>query len=120
MAGPGRAGRRCFAELERLEAYRLDLLGSVIGIVGVHRCCRSLSAPPVVWFAIVAALFAVLLGRGPARAGDRADTGLVALLFGDDVRVAPQSRSEAATLVAVLQGDHLRPERRAGGTEWQV
>src|SRR4029453_15131409 len=32
MAGPGELVGRCFRQLPRLDAYRLDLLGSLLGI----------------------------------------------------------------------------------------
>ena len=41
LAGPAEIVGGCFAELDRLEAYRLDLCGSLLGIVAVHRRCRS-------------------------------------------------------------------------------
>jgi hypothetical protein len=36
MAGPGELVGRCFLELPRLDAYRFDLLGSLLGIGAVH------------------------------------------------------------------------------------
>jgi spermidine synthase len=61
-AGPAEIVGACFRDLPRLQAYRFDLIGSLCGIV----CFTILSifdSPPLVWFAIVAALFVVLLGR---------------------------------------------------------
>jgi spermidine synthase len=63
MAGPGELVGACFGQLPRLEAYRLDLLGSLAGIVS-FTALSFLGAPPLVWFGIVALLFVVLLGRG--------------------------------------------------------
>jgi hypothetical protein len=62
MAGPGELVGACFAELERLEAYRTDLLGSLLGIAA-FTALSFLGSPPLVWFSIVAVLFVVLLGR---------------------------------------------------------
>lgn len=62
MAGPGELVGACFAHLPRLEAYRYDLLGSLAGIAGFTGLA-FLDAPPLVWFAIIGALFVVLLGR---------------------------------------------------------
>ena len=62
LAGPGEIVGSCFAQLPRLEAYRLDLLGSLTGIVGFS-ALSFLDAPPLVWFSVVAVLFASLLGR---------------------------------------------------------
>ncbi len=61
MAGPGELVADCFHDLERLDAYRLDLIGSLVGI-GVFTACSFLGAPPLVWFTLVAVLFIVLLG----------------------------------------------------------
>ena len=54
MAGPGEIVGRCFHHLPRLEAYRLDLIGSLTGIAA-FTALSFLSAPPVVWGAIAAA-----------------------------------------------------------------
>ena len=62
MAGPGELVGRCFNALPRLQAYRLDLLGSLAGIT-TFTVLAYLDSPPLVWFSIVAVLFAVLLGR---------------------------------------------------------
>lgn len=62
MAGPGELVGSCFSHLPRLEAYRYDLLGSLAGIAGFTGLA-FLDAPPFVWFAIIGALFVVLLGR---------------------------------------------------------
>ncbi len=61
MAGPGELVADCFKELPRLEAYRLDLLGSLLGITAFTVCSFS-GTPPLVWFGIVSVLFIVLLG----------------------------------------------------------
>jgi hypothetical protein len=51
---------RAFARFPSLEAYRLDLVGSLLGIVGFS-ALSFLRAPPFVWGLIVAATFVVLL-----------------------------------------------------------
>lgn len=61
MAGPGELVADCFKELPRLDAYRLDLLGSLLGIASFTVCSFS-GTPPLVWFGIVSVLFVVLLG----------------------------------------------------------
>jgi spermidine synthase len=63
MAGPGELVADCFSQLPRLDAYRYDLIGSLIGIVGFTVCAFT-GAPPLVWFLLVATLFVVLLAGG--------------------------------------------------------
>jgi hypothetical protein len=50
---------RVFATFEPLEAYRLDILGSLAGIVGFS-LLSFLGAPPVVWGTVTALVFIVL------------------------------------------------------------
>jgi SAM-dependent methyltransferase len=67
MAGPGELVAACFFQLPRLDAYRCDLIGSLIGIAGFTVCAFT-GAPPLVWFLLVATLFVVLLaGAGAGR-----------------------------------------------------
>jgi SAM-dependent methyltransferase len=61
MAGPGELVGRCFSALPRLESYRLDLLGSLAGIVA-FTALSLLRAPSVAWGAVVTVLVVVLLG----------------------------------------------------------
>lgn len=76
LSGPGEIVGSCFGQLARLEAYRLDLLGSLLGIV-VFTALSFLGAPPLVWFSIVGVVFIALLGRPGASVSV---TLLVALL----------------------------------------
>jgi SAM-dependent methyltransferase len=65
MAGPGELVAACFSRLPRLEAYRLDLLGSLLGIAA-FTALSFLRAPSVAWGAVVAVLSVFLLGpRAP-------------------------------------------------------
>jgi tRNA1(Val) A37 N6-methylase TrmN6 len=64
MAGIGQGVARTFAEFEPLEAYRLDILGSIGGIV-VFSALAFLKMPPLAWGLIAAVTFAVLLPRRP-------------------------------------------------------
>jgi hypothetical protein len=66
MAGPGELVAACFSQLPRLDAYRYDLIGSLIGIVGFTVCAFT-GAPPRVWFLLVATLFVVLLAGAVGR-----------------------------------------------------
>ena len=60
IAGPAEIVGRCFADLTPLTAYRWDLIGSLIGIGG-FTVLSFLWAPPVVWGAIVAVAFVLLV-----------------------------------------------------------
>jgi hypothetical protein len=50
---------RTFATFEPLEAYRLDILGSIIGIVAFS-LLSFLGTPPIAWAVVVGACFLVL------------------------------------------------------------
>jgi len=54
---------RTFVQFEALEAYRLDIAGSLCGIA-VFSALSLLWAPPLAWGAVVAILFVLLLHRG--------------------------------------------------------
>ena len=62
MAMIGEGVARKFIRFEPLEAYRLDILGSIAGIVA-FTLLSFLRAPPVVWGVIAVLVFAVLLER---------------------------------------------------------
>ncbi len=64
LLGPAEVVGRCFKELEPLEAYRLDLIGSLAGIVA-FTALSFLHAPSVAWGAVVATGYLLLLGRPP-------------------------------------------------------
>ena len=95
MAGPGEIVGSCFHHLPRLEAYRLDLIGSLIGIVAFTLLSFA-QAPSVVWGAIAATLFAVLFGRPGRGLAIAAAAGLVALLFGETF-LAPVKSGESVS-----------------------
>ena len=60
---------RVFHEFDALEAYRLDILGSIAGIV-VFSILSFLSAPPLAWGLVVTLLFVLTVDRAaPARGG---------------------------------------------------
>jgi SAM-dependent methyltransferase len=84
LAGPGELVGACFRVLPRLEAYRLDLLGSLLGIAAFTGLA-FLDAPPLVWFVIVALLYIVLLGR-PAVSVTVTLLVAIVLLFGYPLR----------------------------------
>ena len=95
MAGPGEIVGSCFHHLPRLEAYRLDLIGSLIGIVA-FTVLSFAQAPSVVWGAIVAVLYTILLGRPGRALAIAAAAGLVALLAGETF-IAPDTAGESVS-----------------------
>lgn len=60
LMGPAELVARCFPELQRLEAYRYDLIGSLTGITA-FTLLSFLSAPPLAWGVLAAAAYVVLL-----------------------------------------------------------
>ena len=71
---------RTFVKFEPLEAYRLDILGSIAGITAFS-LLSFLHAPPVAWGVIAAILFLMLLPMGAFRPVQIAlVSGLVAML----------------------------------------
>ncbi len=59
--GPAQLVGASFRELAALDAYRLDLFGSLVGIV-TFTSLALLGAPPLLWGALLVALFVALLG----------------------------------------------------------
>ena len=78
--GPAQLVGRSFRELAPLDAYRLDLLGSLAGIVAFTGLAL-LGAPPLVWGLVLVALFIALLGT--ARAVTFSCALLIALFVAD-------------------------------------
>lgn len=70
---------RQFVAFEPLEAYRLDIAGSLLGIIGFS-IVSFLWAPPIVWGVVSVALFVVLLPR--RRPVQLVALGLLLLLLG--------------------------------------
>ncbi|HWX09545.1 MAG TPA: hypothetical protein VNY33_06175, partial [Gaiellaceae bacterium] len=62
LAGIGHAVARLFRQFPPLEAYRLDIIGSLAGIV-LFSGLSFLDAPPVAWGVIAAGGFLALLGK---------------------------------------------------------
>src|SRR5215211_6167797 len=75
---------RTFALFEPLEAYRLDVLGSLTGIV-TFAALSFLRLPPLGWAVVAAIVFAVLLGRRARRWPVAALAVLVLLLGAESV-----------------------------------
>lgn len=59
LAGPAELVGRCFAKLPPLTAYRYDLVGSLLGIVG-FTALSFLQAPSIVWGIIAVVIFTIL------------------------------------------------------------
>src|SRR3954470_4778316 len=64
LTGPGELVGACFRRLDRLEAYRYDLIGSLAGIAA-FTALSFLRAPSVAWGVIVAAATLVLFAPRP-------------------------------------------------------
>ena len=80
MATMGAGVARTFARFEPLEAYRLDIAGSLGGIV-LFSLISFLGAPPVVWGIVVAAALVALYGRSIRPLAAAALATVVALLL---------------------------------------
>ncbi len=63
MAGIGQATARSFASFTPLDAYRLDIFGSLAGIA-LFTVLSFVGLPPIAWGAVVAVLFIFLLAGG--------------------------------------------------------
>jgi hypothetical protein len=61
MSGLGQATARTFTNFEPLDAYRYDIIGSVVGIA-LFSGLSFIGLPPIAWGAVVAVLFVLLLG----------------------------------------------------------
>jgi hypothetical protein len=82
MAGFGQAVSRLFVQFRPLRAYRLDVAGSIAGIV-VFTALSFLGLPPMSWGVIAAAGLAFLVGRRPRWWQWAAIGGVFALLVMD-------------------------------------
>lgn len=84
MAAIAQGVARTFSAFAPLEAYRLDILGSLAGIA-LFSVQSFFGAPPVVWGLIVAAAFFVLYGRSTRLIHFAALAALVVLLGHESV-----------------------------------
>jgi hypothetical protein len=62
MAAIAEGVARTFVRFEALDAYRLDILGSILGIAAFS-ALSFLHAPPLAWGVVAAAIFVGVLGR---------------------------------------------------------
>ena len=87
MMGPGQQLGRALARIpNRLEAYTIDIVGSIVGIV-VFAACSFLELPPTWWFALVMAGFVWFLAPDDRRRGYALALGPALVLV---LSVAPQ------------------------------
>jgi len=84
MGAIGEGVARTFSRFEPLDAYRLDILGSIAGIVAFS-VLSFLQLPPVAWGLVAAAGFALLLGRHMGGWQKVALAGIVVLLGAQSV-----------------------------------
>jgi Spermine/spermidine synthase domain len=82
MATIGEGVARTFIRFRPLDAYRLDILGSIAGIVAFS-LLSFLDAKPVVWAVIVAAVMLLLYGRRTGLMQVVAVVALVMLLWSE-------------------------------------
>jgi SAM-dependent methyltransferase len=81
LAGPGELVAACFHKLPRLEAYRWDLVGSLLGIAS-FTVLSFLRAPSIAWGVVVAVLTLVLLGpKAPVLVRAASGAVIVVLVF---------------------------------------
>ncbi|MEO6711875.1 MAG: hypothetical protein ABIM89_00430 [Mycobacteriales bacterium] len=99
LIGPAEAVGRCFKGMDPLSAYRIDLMGSIVGILA-FTAMSFLRAPSVAWGVIVALAFVALL--------------LPDLRVPGGVRVGPGLGVLAAAFVVLLLG----AESAASGITW--
>jgi SAM-dependent methyltransferase len=85
MAMIGQGVARTFARFEPLEAYRLDLIGSIAGIVAFS-VLSFLGAPPVVWGIIAGLVFLALYRPGVKILQSAGILALVLMLGRESIR----------------------------------
>ena len=64
MAAIGHGVARLFGQLPPIDAYRVDILGSICGVIAFVSL-SFLGAPPIVWGLVAVALYLVVLEGGP-------------------------------------------------------
>ena len=103
MAGFGQAVARLFVNYRPLSAYRLDIAGSIAGIV-VFSVMSFLDAPPVFWGVVAAGGLVVLLGGRSARWWQWTAAAVVVVLLGIESAAPHQVWSPYYKLSAVVAG----------------
>ncbi|MDQ3273635.1 MAG: spermidine synthase [Actinomycetota bacterium] len=118
LAGPGELVADCFKDLPRLDAYRYDLIGSLIG-VAAFTFCSFVGAPPLLWFSVVALLFLVLFGVAGAMVSVPLAVGMVAM-FGFPLTQEDEGIGEDVFWSPYYQVKTFTEDDGTGGTQWQV
>ena len=103
MAGFGQAVARLFVTFRPLSAYRLDIAGSIAGIV-VFSLLSFLDAPPVFWGVVAAGGLILLLGGRSARWWQLAAAAVVVVLLGVESAAPHEVWSPYYKLSAVVAG----------------
>ncbi len=103
MAGFGQAVAQLFVTFRPLRAYRLDIAGSIAGIV-VFSLLSFLHAPPVFWGVVAAGGLVLLLGGRSARWWQLAAAAVVVVLLGIESAAPHQTWSPYYKLSAVVAG----------------
>ncbi len=103
MLGPGQELGRAFTRVrDRLQAYSLNILGSLVGIV-LFAVCSELQLSPVWWFSVVAVVLAYLLWRpGASRLPRAITTGALVLAVATTVWTSGAYRSHGEII-----GQHI-------------
>ncbi len=79
LVGPAVMVAQCFFDLPRLDAYRYDLIGSLIGTV-LFAIMSFFGAPPMVWALVITAVTVALLPMRPFRKSWATIAGLLAFV----------------------------------------
>jgi hypothetical protein len=82
MMGPAELVARSFSQLPRLEAYRYDLIGSLLG-TGLFALLAFWRTPPLVWGGVAVLTFLALRGRRPSLGSAMAGLIVLAVLTGE-------------------------------------
>lgn len=106
MATIGEGVARTFRKFPALEAYRLDITGSLLGVVG-FTALSFVGAPPVVWSVIAGMLMLLLIGQGWVVLRLVAVAGLVLLLGQETIATQAQWSPYYKVRVATTEaGEH--------------
>ncbi len=103
MAGFGQAVARLFVAYRPLRAYRLDIGGSIAGIV-VFSVLSFLDAPPVFWGVVAAGGLVLLLGGRSARWWQWTAAAVVVVLLGIESAAPHEAWSPYYKLSSVAAG----------------